>query len=205
MADDKAAIAIEFFQRSAFEVAPELLGKYLVRCFPDAPPAYLPVTEIEIYEGTEDKASHASRRRTPRNEVMFFAGGFFYVYLCYGMYWMLNIVCGTDAYPSAILIRGAGEIAGPGRLTRDLKIDRTFDRQLASPQASLYFAESQLKVDPSEIARTPRIGIDSVEPVWRDKPLRFLWRPDRLAGQPSKPAAATARQPRARRGSKKQS
>lgn len=172
---DEAAIALDFFQRSAFEVAPQLLGKYLVRQFPAAPPAYLPLTEIEVYDGFEDKASHACRRRTPRNEVMFFAGGYFYVYLCYGMYWMLNIVCGAAEYPSAILIRGAGKISGPGRLTRQLAIDRTFDRQLAIPAMGLYFAESNLIVTPDSIERTPRIGINSVEPTWRDKPLRYVW------------------------------
>ena len=170
------AIACNFFQRSALDVAPQLLGKYLVRQLPSKPALCLPVTEIEVYEGFEDKASHACRRRTPRNEVMFFAGGYFYVYLCYGVHWMLNIVCSAADYPSAILVRGVGEISGPGRLTRQLKIDRALDRQLAIPQTGLYFAESGITIAASEIERTPRIGIDSVEPEWREKPLRFVWR-----------------------------
>ncbi|MEO0946979.1 MAG: DNA-3-methyladenine glycosylase [Cyanobacteria bacterium J06641_5] len=169
------AIALDFFQRSALEVAPELLGKYLVRQLPDEEILRLPVTEIEVYEGHEDKASHACRRRTPRNEVMFFAGGYFYVYLCYGVHWMLNIVCNAADYPAAILIRGVGEISGPGRLTRQLRIDRALDRQLAVPGTGLYFAESEITVESDEIERTPRIGIDSVEPAWREKPLRFVW------------------------------
>ncbi|MCI0620025.1 DNA-3-methyladenine glycosylase [Candidatus Wolfebacteria bacterium] len=96
----------EFFARDARTVARELLGKYLVRRYQGREAAYM-ITEVEAYVGPHDKASHAHRGRTKRTEVMFGKAGRFYVYLVYGMYWMLNIVTDADDYPSAVLIRGA--------------------------------------------------------------------------------------------------
>src|SRR3989344_2790942 len=120
-------LPLKFFQRSALEVAPDLLGKYLV-----LGNKRLMITEVEAYDGHDDKASHASRGKTKRNEVMFEKGGVWYVYLCYGMYWMLNIVTGDKDYPSAVLIRACrvesdSELyAGPGKLTKYFKINKNF-------------------------------------------------------------------------------
>src|SRR3989344_3170907 len=102
-----------FFDRSSVIVAKDLLGKYLVR---DGV-AYK-IIETEAYEGLEDKASHASRGQTLRNTPMFGPPGTIYVYFTYGIHWMLNIVCGKEGYPSAILIRGVEGCIGPARLTK---------------------------------------------------------------------------------------
>ena len=86
----------------------------------------LPITEVEAYDGLEDLASHAHRGKTLRNAPMFESGGRWYVYLVYGRYWMLNITTGPKDYPAAILIRSAGKIVGPGKLTQFLKINKSF-------------------------------------------------------------------------------
>src|SRR3989344_7369693 len=118
-----------FFIRPALSVAKDLLGKYLVRrlATKEIP---LMVTEVEAYVGFNDRASHANKGKTERNKVMFSEGGRWYVYFTYGMHWMLNIVTGPKNYPAAVLIRGTDKIRGPGRLTKYLKIDKSFNGSL---------------------------------------------------------------------------
>lgn len=87
-------------------VAPDLVGKTLVRVFEDGTTGRFTITETEAYRGSEDKACHASRGKTPRNGVMFGEGGVIYVYFVYGMHWMLNFVTGHAGDASAVLIRG---------------------------------------------------------------------------------------------------
>ncbi|OGF82130.1 hypothetical protein A2924_00380 [Candidatus Giovannonibacteria bacterium RIFCSPLOWO2_01_FULL_44_16] len=104
----------KFFERPALKVAEELLGKYLCRQIPGSPTSRgsrtskicLMITEVEAYVGPEDKASHASRGRTPRNGPMFGRAGQWYVYFTYGIHWMLNVVTGPKDFPAAVLIRG---------------------------------------------------------------------------------------------------
>ena len=84
--------------------------------------AYM-ITEVEAYCGLEDKAPHAHKGKTKRNEPMFGSADHWYVYLIYGMYQMLNIVTSPKNYPAAILIRGLEGASGPGKLTKKLKIN----------------------------------------------------------------------------------
>jgi DNA-3-methyladenine glycosylase len=141
------------------------------------------ITEVEAYDGPHDKASHASRGLTERNAVMFGEGGYFYVYLCYGMYEMLNVVTGEKDYPAAILFRGAEinekgmdkiSLNGPGKLTKFLKITRTFNKKLASQETGLWFEDRGIKIPEKMIKRTPRIGVDYAGPVWKNKKYRFI-------------------------------
>ena len=85
-------LSSSFFQREVTRVAPELLGKTLVRKFDDGSIRRYTITETEAYRGGDDKACHANKGKTARTEVMFHEGGLVYVYLIYGMYWLLNIV-----------------------------------------------------------------------------------------------------------------
>ena len=103
-----------FFDRDVLQVAPELIGKTLVRKKKDSL-AYYNITEVEAYRGIEDEASHARFGKTSRNHIMYAYGGLVYVYLIYGMYWMLNFVTGPEDQPQAILIRGLAGLAGPGK------------------------------------------------------------------------------------------
>ncbi len=84
------------------------------------------ITETEAYRGGEDLACHASKGLTPRTRVMFGEGGYLYMYLIYGMYWMMNVVTGPEGVPQAVLFRGLRELSGPGRLTRLLGVDQSF-------------------------------------------------------------------------------
>lgn len=137
------------------------------------------ITDVEVYDGHKDKASQASRGRTERNSPMFGPAGYTYVYFTYGMHWMLNIVTGKEGYPSAVLIRGAGEYDGPAKLTKALKIDKRLNNQKLSKKSGLWIENREniskkLKVKSKKIIRTPRIGIRSAGPIWEKKKLRFV-------------------------------
>lgn len=165
-----------FFLRPTLEVAEDLIGKYLVRRLHDRTIA-LRITEVEAYDGFADRASHAHRGKTSRNEVMFGPAGYFYVYFVYGMYWMLNIVTGPVGYPAAILLRGAGEISGPGRLTGALVINGSLNKIKAERKSGLWFENRHDADADIKVHRLPRIGIDYAGHKWSRKPYRFLAAP----------------------------
>ena len=100
-------LGCEFYQKDVLDVAPLLLGKILVRRFDDGSEIRLPIVEVEAYKGEEDLACHARFGKTTRNGIMYEQGGVVYMFLIYGMYWMLNIVTGAGDFPEAILVRGA--------------------------------------------------------------------------------------------------
>ena len=162
----------KFFERSALKVAPELLGKFLVKRGRGKEIAMM-ITEVEAYLGLEDKASHASKGKTKRNEIMFGPGGHWYLYLIYGVYWMLNIVTGKTENPSGILIRGLENIEGPGRLTKQLKINKSFNHKPANKNTDLWIEDRGVQIKKAEIKKGPRIGIDYAGPVWSKKHYRF--------------------------------
>jgi DNA-3-methyladenine glycosylase len=163
----------DFFARPADRVARDLLGTWLVIPGPDGRPQRHVVCETEAYLGAHDLACHGSKGLTKRNATMFGPAGRWYVYLCYGMHWMLNIVTGREGVPAAVLIRGVGDHVGPGRLTRALGIDRSFDGRTASRRAGLWFEASSLPVPRRLIRRTPRIGVGYAG-EWAEKPFRFV-------------------------------
>jgi DNA-3-methyladenine glycosylase len=159
-----------FFMQDVLDVAPGLLGQTLATALPGQPPARFIITEVEAYRGTEDKACHASKGRTARTEVMFLDGGHLYVYLIYGMYWMLNVVTGGRDNPQAVLIRGISGFGGPGKLTRKLGIDRSLNGVDAVTSDRLWFEESGLS---PEVKTGMRIGIDYAGDYWKSLPWRY--------------------------------
>ena len=162
----KSARIDKLWHQPAQVVAPELLGQWLCRRAADGTVTRLRIREVEAYCGPRDRASHAVRGMTPRTRVMFGPPGVWYVYLCYGVHWMLNLVTGAVGYPAAVLLRGAGEAVGPGRLTRALHITKAFDGQPCSKRAGLWIE------GPADIPagwrrrRGPRIGVDYAGPYW---------------------------------------
>jgi len=136
------------------------------------------ITEVEAYDGPEDLACHASRGRTQRTEPMFGPAAAWHVYLCYGIHEMLNLTKGPIGYPAAILIRGLDGIVGPGRLTKQLGIDRRFNSLSALRESGLWLEESGCRIPDEEVKTTPRIGVDYSEPDWAKRPYRFVWDKD---------------------------
>lgn len=161
----------DFFCRDVLEVAPALLGKTLVRLYEDGSMVRNEIREVEAYRGTKDLACHASKGRTERTEVMFHSGGNLYIYLVYGMYWMLNIVSGMEGIPQAVLIRGTNEFDGPGKLTRGLGIDKSFYGEDLTLSNRIWIEDAG-KV--CRIDATPRIGIDYAGEYWKSRKWRFL-------------------------------
>ena len=161
-----------FFVQPTLTVARELLGKFLVRRIGRKEIALM-ITETEAYDGFDDKASHASRGQTARNTPMFGEAGTIYVYFTYGMHWMLNIVCGKEKYPAAVLIRGVESINGPARLTKALKIDKRLNNKELSKKNRLWIEGRGVTIDSSDIKRTPRIGV-AYAGKWAKKPWRFV-------------------------------
>lgn len=181
-------VAREFLTRAAHEVAPQLLGRVLVRDEGDQVLA-LRITEVEAYEGTSDPASHGWRGPTPRTEVMFGEAGHLYVYWVYGMHHAANIVCGTPGESQAVLIR-AGEVVqghahagvrrptargtadlarGPGRLTQALAIDRTLNgADLCDPDSPVRLHEPSREPAEVTVLSGPRTGVSRAhETPWR--------------------------------------
>ena len=184
--DDRA-----WFDRSAAEVAPELLGSVLIH---DTPAGRIAgrIVEVEAYLGPEDLAAHSSAGQTSRNAVMFGPPGHLYVYFVYGMHHCANVVCGPGSKPEAVLLRAAeltqgeelarqrrGEVpsarlaSGPGNLASAFAIDRELNGSdlLAGP------IHLEHGTPPDAIERTPRIGVDYAG-AWTDRPLRYLIRDD---------------------------
>jgi DNA-3-methyladenine glycosylase len=159
-----------FFTRDVLEVAPELVGKTMVVRLPGGETGRFKITEVEAYRGPEDKACHASKGRTPRTEVMFHEGGKLYIYLIYGMYWMLNIVTGEKDNPQAVLIRGVENFKGPGVLTRSIGIDRSFAGEDVVSSEKIWIEEAEIVTD---IKTGQRIGIDYAGDYWKTRPWRF--------------------------------
>jgi len=175
-------------------IARFFLGKALMVRTPDGVCGGL-ITETEAYGGPEDKASHGyNNRRTARTEIMFAPGGRAYVYLCYGMHQMFNIVTGLADVPQAVLIRAVtvtdgidlvarrrGKIArkhwasGPGRVTAALGITREHNT-LDLTGDTIWIEDRGIVVPARQVLKTPRIGIDFAE-EWIHKPWRFVWTP----------------------------
>ena len=114
----------DFFSRDCLEVAPELVGKIIARKLSDGTVIRVRITETEAYRGEEDKACHASKGRTPRTELLYGESGVIYVYLCYGMHWLMNVITGEKDIPQGVLIRAGEGYNGPAKLTKRLMINK---------------------------------------------------------------------------------
>ncbi|MBH5334183.1 DNA-3-methyladenine glycosylase [Streptomyces pactum] len=176
---DRLPLDRAFFHRPVLDVAPDLLGRTLVRRTPEGP-VEVRLTEVEAYAGPADPGSHAYRGRTPRNAVMFGPPGHAYVYFTYGMWHCLNLVCGPEGTASGVLLR-AGEVIrgvelarrhrptarndhelakGPARLATALDVDRSLNGADAcdGPEAPLGILTGT-PVPPSRIRQGPRTGV----------------------------------------------
>lgn len=158
------------YKLSAVELAPRLLGLKLCRRLNDKI-IKLRITETEAYFGADDTACHAHRGKTERTKTLYEAGGVAYVYLCYGIHNLLNIVSGEKDFPQAVLIRGVEGFAGPGKLTKALKIDRTLNGENLMTSEQLWLEDDGVHF---EYKTAKRVGIDYATPEYRDKLWRFV-------------------------------
>ena len=159
-----------FFNRNCLEVSRDLVGKVLVRKT-DSGDIKLRITETESYMGESDTACHAHKGRTKRTEVMYMKAGTIYVYLCYGMHWLLNIVTGDVDDPQAVLIRACEDFEGPAKLTRKLMINGDFNRKDITECADLYIEDDGFQC---EVVTDTRVGINYASEEDRLKLWRFI-------------------------------
>ena len=164
-------LPVEFYRQDAVAVAEKLLGKVLVRKWDDGTVSQYRITATEAYLGAEDLACHASKGRTPRTDVMFGDGGAVYVYLIYGIYWMLNVVTGTEDHPQAVLICGIDEVIGSGRVGKKLLIDKSFYGEKLLDSDRIWIEDRD---EIPEFEAMPRVGIDYAGEIWKNKPWRFV-------------------------------
>ena len=169
------------FNRPTLQVAKGLLGKFIVRRIGRRTLSAM-ITEVEAYKGPRDRAAHSfGGRRTTRVEPLYGDGGTVYVYLIYGIHWMLNFSTGGRENPEGVLIRGVltgpsgtqRYLAGPGRVTSYLGIDKSLDRADATLSSLIWVEDRGIRIPAKSIRRGPRIGIDFAGPYWAARPWRF--------------------------------
>jgi len=194
----KKRLTRKFFIRPTLIVAKDLLGKYLVRKI-GKKKLVGKIVETEAYIGPQDRASHAfGGRITERCKTEYLIGGHIYIYLCYGMYWQLNITTEKKGKPECVLIRALEPVienskfqilnskqipksklkllrkltSGPGRLCRWLKLDKSFNGEDLTKSKRIWLEDRGLTIKKSDIVATERVGIDYAG-EWAKKPWRF--------------------------------
>lgn len=160
-----------FFHRDCLDVAPDLVGK-IIQTNIDNLPISLRITETECYRGEDDTACHASRGRTPRTELLYAKSGTIYVYLCYGMHWLMNVITGEEGQPQGVLIRACdANMNGPGKLTRYLGINKRFNGESIADNDEIgIFSDGKefaVKTD-------KRVGISYADEEAQNKQWRFI-------------------------------
>ena len=157
-------LGYEFYHRPCLEVARDLVGKILVHG-----DKRLRISETEAYCGEADTACHAHKGRTKRTEVMYMQAGTVYIYLCYGIHWLLNIVTGEENEPEAVLIRACIDAEGPGKLTKALGITGELNRTSVC-DGQLYIEDDGYQC---EVVTDKRVGIAYASREDQDRLWRF--------------------------------
>ena len=170
-----------FYERDdVVQIARDLVGKFVFTHFSGSLTGGR-ITETEAYNGRTDKACHAFLKRTKRTEIMYHGGGLAYVYLCYGIHEMLNIVTNREGLADAILVRAIEPIAGrdimeqrrggakgykltagPGNVTKSLGINRSQMGVSFVDSDEIWLAETDLS-QPVELVVDRRVGVDYAE------------------------------------------
>ena len=171
----------EFFKVPVLELCMRLLGKIISRQFPDGVVRYFRIMEVEAYGGGLDTASHASRGKTKRNALMFEAGGILYVYLCYGIFDLVNIVSGIAGSAEGVMLRGVQEIGnngealkrveGPGRTSKLMEMTREFNWEDLIESTKIWIEEDGYVV--GEVEALSRVGIGYAAKECQEKLWRF--------------------------------
>jgi DNA-3-methyladenine glycosylase len=169
------------FNRPTLVVARDLLGTYLVRRVDGVEIAGM-ISEVEAYKGPRDRAAHTwGGRRTARVLPLYGDGGTVYVYLVYGIHWLLNFSTAAHEVPEGVLIRGVltktssgvRRMHGPGLVTRYLRIDGTLSGADATTSDALWIENRGVRIRAAAVHRGPRVGVDYAGPYWAARPWRF--------------------------------
>ncbi len=160
----------KFLSQPAAQLAPLLLGKLLCRRTENGILKYR-IMETECYCGVEDTACHACKGKTDRTKVLYEKGGTAYIYLCYGMHSLFNVVSGKEGQPEAVLIRGVTGFNGPGKLTRAMKIDKTLNEADMVESDQLWLEDDGCQ--PGYVT-AKRVGIDYATEEYRNMLWRFI-------------------------------
>lgn len=160
----------EFFHRDALEVAPDLLGKIIVSRI-GGEEIRVRISETEAYCGEEDTACHAHKGRTPRTEVLYGKSGTVYVYLCYGMHWLMNVITGEEGQPQGVLFRAGIDCTGPAKLTKKLGVTGEQNRSSFVTSDVLWIEDDGGKYDHYT---DKRVGINYATEEYINKPWRFI-------------------------------
>ena len=158
-------LSYDFYHRPCLEVARDLVGKVLVH-----EGKQLRISETEAYCGESDTACHASRGRTRRNEVLYADAGTVYVYLCYGIHWMLNVITGDAEDPQGVLIRACVDAEGPGKLTKALGITGRRNRDNAATSPDIWIGDDGFRC---ALETDKRVGIGYASQEDQDRLWRF--------------------------------
>lgn len=161
----------EFFHRDCLEVAPDLVGKIIVHRLSDGTEIRARITETEAYRGEEDKACHASKGRTPRTELLYGESGIIYIYLCYGIHWLMNIITGEKDFPQGVLLRAGENLTGPAKFTKYLKTDKSLNGKNIYSNPDIWIEDDGFR---PKIKTAPRIGIDYAGEYWKNIEWRFI-------------------------------
>lgn len=162
----------EFFNRDAVTVAKDLVGKILVCTDENGNTKKLRITETEAYCGEDDTACHAHKGRTKRTEVLYMQAGTVYVYLCYGVHWLLNVITGQVDDPQGVLIRACSDGAnGPGKLTKALGINKDFNKLTIYDSNKIHIEDDNYKY---KIAKDKRVGIGYASIKDQNRLWRFI-------------------------------
>jgi len=163
-------LGYEFFHRQGLEVARDLVGKVLVRRA-DEGEIRLRITETEAYLGESDTACHAHKGRTARTEVLYADAGTVYVYLCYGIHNLMNIITGDIGDPQGVLIRCCEGAEGPGRLTKRLGVTREHNRRNIVTDPEIWIEDDGKRF---EVETDRRVGIGYASREDQDRLWRFV-------------------------------
>jgi DNA-3-methyladenine glycosylase len=181
VSDMRLRLDRDAFNRPTLQVARDLLGKFIVRRLGRRHLSAM-ITEVEAYKGPRDRACHTfGGRRTRRVEPLYGEGGTVYVYLVYGMHWLLNFSTAGRDRPEGVLVRSVlphanGErkpVIGPGRVTRYLQIDKRLDGTDAAGPGEMWLEDRGVRVPAGSVRRGPRVGVDFAGPYWAGRPWRF--------------------------------
>lgn len=160
----------EFFHRDCLEVAPDLVGKVIVSKI-GGEEIRVRISETEAYRGEEDTACHANKGRTQRTEVLYGKSGICYVYLCYGIHWLMNVITGEEEQPQGVLFRAGVDYEGPAKLTKRLGVTKQQNKSSFVTGKDLWIEDDGFKC---KVKTDKRVGINYATQEYINKKWRFI-------------------------------